>query len=36
MSLFGVEFAQPWFLLALALVVPAVWWSLRTRRSARW
>jgi Ca-activated chloride channel homolog len=28
---YGVEFAQPWFLLLLVLVVPAVWWS---RRSA--
>lgn len=27
---FGVEFAQPWFLLALLLVVPAVWWSQRS------
>lgn len=30
MSLFGVEFAQPWFLLALVLVVPALWWSRRS------
>src|SRR5512139_3302641 len=27
---FGVDFAQPWFLLALVLVVPAVWWSRRS------
>src|SRR5512143_3560916 len=27
----GVELAQPWFLLGLLLVIPAVWWS---RRSA--
>lgn len=27
---FGVEFAQPWFLLGLALVIPAVWWSQRS------
>jgi Ca-activated chloride channel family protein len=27
---FGVDFAQPWFLLALLLVVPAVWWSRRS------
>ena len=31
MTLFGVQLAQPWALAALALVVPAVWWS---RRSA--
>ncbi len=30
MTLFGVELAQPWFLLALVLVVPAVWWSRRS------
>ena len=30
MTLFGVEFAQPWFLLALVLVVPALWWSRRS------
>ena len=28
-SLLGVDFAQPWFLLALVLVVPALWWSRR-------
>jgi len=28
---FGVELAQPWFLLGLLFVVPAIWWS---RRSA--
>ena len=28
--IFGVDFAQPWFLLALVLVVPAVWWSRRS------
>jgi Ca-activated chloride channel homolog len=28
---FGVDLAQPWFLLGLLLVVPALWWS---RRSA--
>ncbi len=27
---FGVDFAQPWFLLALLLVIPAVWWSRRS------
>lgn len=26
---FGVDFAQPWFLLGLLLVIPAVWWSQR-------
>lgn len=30
MRLFGVELAQPWFLLALVLVVPALWWSRRS------
>jgi Ca-activated chloride channel homolog len=27
--LLGVDFAQPWFLLAALLAIPAVWWSLR-------
>ena len=27
MTLFGVELAQPWFLLAALLAAPAVWWS---------
>ncbi len=26
---FGVELTQPWFLLALLLVIPALWWSRR-------
>lgn len=30
MSLLGVDFAQPWFLVALVLVVPALWWSRRS------
>jgi Ca-activated chloride channel homolog len=30
MRLFGVEFAQPWFLLAALLAVPAFWWSHRS------
>jgi Ca-activated chloride channel homolog len=30
MKPFGIDFAQPWFLLALVLVVPAVWWSRRS------
>ena len=25
-----IDFAQPWFLLALLLVVPAVWWARRS------
>jgi Ca-activated chloride channel family protein len=28
--MFGVELAQPWFLLALVLVVPALWWARRS------
>ena len=28
---FGVDFANPWFLLAALLAVPAVWWSVRSR-----
>ena len=28
---FGVDFANPWFLLAALLALPAVWWSLRSR-----
>lgn len=27
---FGIELAQPWFLLAALLAAPAVWWSLRS------
>lgn len=27
----GVDFAQPWFLLAALLALPAVWWSVRSR-----
>ncbi len=27
---FGVDFAQPWFLLAALLALPAVWWSVRS------
>lgn len=27
---FGIDFAQPWFLLGLFLVIPAVWWSQRS------
>lgn len=27
---FGIDFAQPWFLLGLLLVIPAVWWSQRS------
>jgi len=27
---FGAEFSQPWFLLAALLVIPTVWWSLRS------
>jgi Ca-activated chloride channel family protein len=30
MRLLGIDFAQPWFLLGLALVLPAVWWSRRS------
>lgn len=26
----GVEFAQPWFLLGVLLAIPAVWWSTRS------
>jgi Ca-activated chloride channel family protein len=27
---FGIDFAQPWFLLGVLLVIPAVWWSQRS------
>jgi Ca-activated chloride channel family protein len=27
---FGVDFAEPWFLLAALLALPAVWWSVRS------
>ncbi|MBL9012985.1 MAG: VWA domain-containing protein [Myxococcales bacterium] len=31
MRIAGVDFANPWFLLAALLAVPAVWWSVRSR-----
>ena len=27
MKIFGIDFANPWVLLAIVLAVPAVWWS---------
>lgn len=29
MTVFGAEIAQPWFLLAAVLALPAMWWSMR-------
>jgi len=31
MRIVGVDFANPWFLLAALLALPAVWWSVRSR-----